>query len=259
MLNARCLQLIYKMPLRKELQQCMDKRSCMGKIAAAPPHSPNITSTVRYPPGVVVCAERSKLTAFAVPQALLSHRPSVAVKVLKLLRLQTPPHEFAPPNAKFPLLVLETQLHSPVPAQLLPTQEITLSLQTQLPTSSLEPTSPVCDFLTLPLTVVQRADRVWITLCKSIGTFMTNAALFPFLNGHSVQNKPPDVPQTASPTTLHGNYSPTWCTAWEGILEKPELLRPKLKSSRSAHGHRHLTKAVPVCDLLQTRHWFYWF
>lgn len=112
-----------------------------------------------------VRAEWSKLTGSAVPHALLSHGPSVALELLKLLRLGAPPHEFPPPNAKFPLLALETHLLSPVLAQLLPTQRITQSLQKQLPSASPEPTSPVHDFLTLPLSAVQRTARVWISLC----------------------------------------------------------------------------------------------
>lgn len=103
---------------------------------------------------VVVCAECSKLMVSAVQEAVLSHGTSVIVELLKLLGLQTPPHEFPPPNVKFALLILETCLHSLAPAQLLLTQKIALSLQNQLPTASPEPTSPVWGFLILPLPVV---------------------------------------------------------------------------------------------------------
>lgn len=149
---------------REKLEQCMDKCSCKGKKTTTTAASPNITSPVKYPQSVVVCAEWSKLTVFAVPQPLLSHRLSVVVELLKLLRLPTPSHKFPPPNSKLPLLTLETYVHSLAPAQLFPTQKIVVSLQTQLPTASPEPTSPVHDFLALHLSVAQRAARVWISL-----------------------------------------------------------------------------------------------
>lgn len=143
-------------------------------------HSSNITSLTENPQSMEVCAEWSKVTGSAVPRALLSHGPSVALELLKLLRLWAPPHEFPPPNAKFPLLSLETHLLSPISAQLLPTQNITLSLQKQLPSASFSfpRTHFSCPWFPhlASLCCSEDSQSLDFPLLKSMGRFMTNAA-----------------------------------------------------------------------------------